>query len=249
MQPGRVELRRVIELALKERLDQLAVVLAKSQVDVKKTFGKQVLEEMRARLKAGIPGNKIMRGDFEWERALEIVQEVFVDSLRQAKQHQDFRGFGQGRGGHRYKRGQGFHRGGPPRFHQQAPRSTACHRCRRDNWARNCILNLQHRDFRHMWRCNICGNEGHGPVRCPFRNSCQQQQNQQQQGPTQQQHQEQPKEPNKQNNLNYIVADLNLFWKKGAAEREDWRGENTENKREEEAVLGETVLEAPGEET
>ena len=45
------------------------------------------------------------------------------------------------------------------------------------------------------------------------------------------------------------MADLNLFWKKGAAEREDWRGENTENKREEEAVLGETVLEAPGEET
>ena len=42
--------------ALKERLDQLAVVLAKSQVDVKKTFGKQVSEEMKARLKAGIPG-------------------------------------------------------------------------------------------------------------------------------------------------------------------------------------------------
>ena len=143
--------------------------------------------------------------------------------------------------GHRYKRGQGFHRGGPPRFHQQAPRSAACHRCGRDDpWARNCILNLQHRDFRHMWRCNICGNEGHGPVRCPFRNGCQQQQNQQQQSLTQQQHQEQPKDPNKQNNLNYIVADLNLFWKKGAAEREDWRGENTENKREEEAVLGET---------
>ena len=58
---------------------------------------------MRARLKAGIPGNKIMRGDFKWERALEIVQEVFVDSLHQAKQHQDFRGFGQGRGGHGYK--------------------------------------------------------------------------------------------------------------------------------------------------
>ena len=108
---------------------------------------------MRARLKAGIPGNKIMRGDFKWERALEIVQEVFVDSLHQAKQHQDFRGFGQGRGGHGYKRGQGFHRGGPPRFHQQAPRSMACHRCGRDDhWARNCILNLQHRDFRHMWR-------------------------------------------------------------------------------------------------
>ena len=88
------------------------MVLAKSQVDVKKTFGKQVSEEMRARLKAGIPGNKIMRGDFKWERALEIVQEVFVDSLHQAKQHQDFRGFGQGRGGHGYKRGQGFHRGG-----------------------------------------------------------------------------------------------------------------------------------------
>ena len=86
--------------ALKERLDQLAVVLGKSQVDVKKTFGKRVLEEMRTRLKAGIPGNKIMRGDFEWERVLEIVQEVFVDSLRQGKQHQDFRGFGQGRGGH-----------------------------------------------------------------------------------------------------------------------------------------------------
>ena len=66
---------------------------------------------MKARLKAGIPGNKITRGDFEWERALEIIQEVFVDSLHQAKQHQDFRGFGQGRGGHRYKRGQGFHRG------------------------------------------------------------------------------------------------------------------------------------------
>ena len=236
--------------ALKERLDQLAVVLAKSQVDVKKTFGKQVLEEMKARLKAGIPGNKITRGDFEWERALEIIQEVFVDSLHQAKQHQDFRGFGQGRGGHRYKRGQGFHRGGLPRFHQQAPCSAACHRCGRDDhWARNCILNPQHRDFRHMWRCNICRNEGHGPVRCPFRDSHQQQQNQQQQSLTQQQHQEQPKEPNKQNNLNYIVADLNLFWKKGAAEREDWRGENTENKREEEAVLGETVLEAPGEET
>ena len=179
--------------ALKERLDQLAVVLAKSQVDVKKTFGKQVLEEMKARLKAGIPGNKIMRGDFEWERALEIVQEVFVDSLCQVKQHQDFRGFGQGRGGHGYKRGQGFHRGGLPRFHQQAPHSAACHRCGRDDhWARNCILNLQHRDFWHMWRCNICGNKGHGPVRCPFRNSCQQQQNQQQQSPTQQQHQEQP---------------------------------------------------------
>ena len=232
--------------ALKERLDQLAVVLAKSQ----KTFGKQVLEEMKTRLKAGIPGNKIMRGDFEWERALEIVQEVFVDSLRQGKQHQDFRGFGQGRGGHRYERGQGFHRGGLPRFHQQAPCSMACHRCgREDHWARNCILNLQHRDFRHMWRCNICRNKGHGPVRCPFCDGHQQQQNQQQQSLTQQQHQEQPKEPNKQNNLNYIVADLNLFWKKGAAEREDWRGENTENKRGEEAVLGETVLETPGEET
>ena len=205
---------------------------------------------MKTRLKAGIPGNKIMRGDFEWERALEIVQEVFVDSLCQGKQHQDFRGFGQGRGGHRYKRGQGFHRGGLPRFHQQAPCSMACHRCgREDHWARNCILNLQHRDFRHMWRCNFCRNEGHGPVRCPFHNSHQQQQNQQQQSLTQQQHQEQPKEPNKQNNLNYIVADLNLFWKKGAAEREDWRGENTENKRGEEAVLGETVLETPGEET
>ena len=84
--------------ALKERLDQLAVVQGKSQVDVKKTFGKRVSEEMRTRLKAGIPGNKIMRGDFEWERALEIVQEVFVDSLCQGKQHQDFRGFGQGRG-------------------------------------------------------------------------------------------------------------------------------------------------------
>ena len=93
-------------------LDQLAVVLGKSQVEVKKTFGKRVLEEMRTRLKAGIPGNKITRGDFEWERALEIVQEVFVDSLHQGKQHQDFRGFGQGRGGHRYERGRGFHRGG-----------------------------------------------------------------------------------------------------------------------------------------
>ena len=51
--------------ALKERLDQLAVVLGKSQVDVKKTFGKRISEEMRTRLKAGIPGNKIMRGDFE----------------------------------------------------------------------------------------------------------------------------------------------------------------------------------------
>ena len=235
--------------ALKERLDQLAVVLGKSQVEVKKTFGKRVLEEMRTRLKAGIPGNKIMRGDFEWERTLEIVQEVFVDSLRQGKQHQDFRGFGQGRGGHRYKRGRGFHRGGPPRFHQQAPRSTACHRCRKDDhWARNCILNLQHRDFRHMWRCNICRNKGHGPVRCPFRDGCQQQQNQQQQNLTQQQHQEQPKETNKQNNSNYIVADLNLFWEKGAAEREDWRGKNTENKMGEEAVLGETVLETTGEE-
>ena len=236
--------------ALKERLDQLAVVLGKSQVDVKKTFGKRVSEEMRTRLKAGIPGNKITRGDFEWERALEIVQEVFVDSLRQGKQHQDFRGFGQGRGGHKYERSQGFHRGGPPRFHQQAPRSAACHRCGRgDHWARNCILNLQHRDFRHMWRCNICGNEGHGPVRCPFHNGCQQQQNQQQQNLTQQQHQEQPKETNKQSNSNYIVADLNLFWEKGAAEREDWRGENTENKTGEEAVLGETVLETTGEET
>ena len=235
--------------ALKERLDQLAVVLGKSQVEVKKTFGKRVSEEMKTRLKAGIPGNKIMRGDFEWERALEIVQEVFVDSLHQGKQHQDFRGFGQGRGRHRYERGQGFHRGGPPRFHQQAPHSTACHRCGKDNhWARNCILNLQHRDFRHMWRCNICGNKGHGPVRCPFQDSCQQQQNQQQQNLTQQQHQEQPKETNKQNNSNYIVADLNLFWKKGAAEREDWRGENTENKTGEEAVLGETVLETTGEE-
>ena len=235
--------------ALKERLDQLAVVLGKSQVEVKKTFGKRVLEEMRTRLKAGIPGNKIMRGDFEWERALEIVQEVFIDSLRQGKQHQDFRGFGQGRGGHRYERGQGFHRGGPPRFHQQAPRSAACHRCGKDNhWARNCILNLQHRDFRHMWRCNICGNKGHGPVRCPFCDGCQQQQNQQQQNLTQQQHQEQPKETNKQNNSNYIVADLNLFWEKGAAEREDWRGKNTENKMGEEAVLGETVLETTGEE-
>ena len=87
------------------------MVLGKSQVEVKKTFGKRVLEEMRTRLKAGIPGNKITRGDFEWERALEIVQEVFVDSLCQGKQHQDFRGFGQGRGGHRYKRGWGFHRG------------------------------------------------------------------------------------------------------------------------------------------
>ena len=236
--------------ALKERLDQLAVVLGKSQVDVKKTFGKRVLEEMRTRLKAGIPGNKITRGDFEWERAFEIVQEVFVDSLHQGKQHQDFRGFGQGRGGHKYKRSQGFHRGGPPRFHQQAPCSAACHRCGRGNhWARNCILNPQHRDFRHMWRCNICGNKGHGPVRCPFRNGCQQQQNQQQQNLTQQQHQEQPKETNKQNNSNYIVADLNLFWEKGAAEREDWRGENTENKTGEEAVLGETVLETTGEET
>ena len=235
--------------ALKERLDQLAVVLGKSQVEVKKTFGKRVLEEMRTRLKAGIPGNKIMRGDFEWERALEIVQEVFVDSLRQGKQHQDFRGFGQGRGGHGYERGQGFHRGGPPRFHQQAPCSAACHRCRKDDhWARNCILNLQHRDFRHMWRCNICRNKGHGPVRCPFRDGCQQQQNQQQQNLTQQQHQEQPKETNKQNNSNYIVADLNLFWEKGAAEREDWRGKNTENKMGEEAVLGETVLETTGEE-
>ena len=234
--------------ALKERLDQLAVVLGKSQVEVKKTFGKRVLEEMRTRLKAGIPGNKIMRGDFEWERALEIVQEVFVDSLHQGKQHQDFRGFGQGRGGHGYKRGRGFHRGGPPRFHQQAPHSAACHRCRKDHWARNCILNLQHRDFRHMWRCNICRNEGHGPVRCPFRDGCQQQQNQQQQNLTQQQHQEQPKETNKQNNSNYIVADLNLFWEKGAAEREDWRGKNTENKMGEEAVLGETVLETTGEE-
>ena len=235
--------------ALKERLDQLAVVLGKSQVDVKKTFGKRVSEEMRTRLKAGIPGNKIMRGDFEWERALEIVQEVFVDSLRQGKQHQDFRGFGQGRGGHRYERGQGFHRGGLPRFHQQAPRSAACHRCGKDDhWARNCILNLQHRDFRHMWRCNICRNKGHGPVRCPFRDGCQQQQNQQQQNLTQQQHQEQPKETNKQNNSNYIVADLNLFWEKGAAEREDWRGKNTENKMGEEAVLGETVLETTGEE-
>ena len=236
--------------ALKERLDQLAVVLGKSQVDVKKTFGKRVLEEMRTRLKAGIPGNKITRGDFEWERALEIVQEVFVDSLCQGKQHQDFRGFGQGRGGHKYERSRGFHRGGPPRFHQQAPCSAACHRRGRgDHWARNCILNLQHRDFRHMWRCNICGNEGHGPVRCPFRNGCQQQQNQQQQNLTQQQHQEQPKETNKQNNSNYIVADLNLFWEKGAAEREDWRRENTENKTGEEAVLGETVLETTGEET
>ena len=44
------------------------------------------------------------------------------------------------------------------------------------------------------------------------------------------------------------MADLNLFWKKGAAEREDWRGENTENKTGEEAVLGETVLETTGEE-
>ena len=235
--------------ALKERLDQLAVVLGKSQVEVKKTFGKRVLEEMRTRLKAGIPGNKIMRGDFEWERALEIVQEVFVDSLRQGKQHQDFRGFGQGRGGHGYKRGRGFHRGGPPRFHQQAPRSAACHRCGKDDhWARNCILNPQHRDFRHMWRCNICRNKGHGPVRCPFHDGCQQQQNQQQQNLTQQQHQEQPKETNKQNNSNYIVADLNLFWEKGAAEREDWRGKNTENKMGEEAVLGETVLETTGEE-
>ena len=235
--------------ALKERLDQLAVVLGKSQVEVKKTFGKRVLEEMRTRLKAGIPGNKIMRGDFEWERALEIVQEVFVDSLCQGKQHQDFRGFGQGRGGHGYKRGRGFHRGGPPRFHQQAPHSAACHRCRKDDhWARNCILNPQHRDFRHMWRCNICGNKGHGPVRCPFCDGCQQQQNQQQQNLTQQQHQEQPKETNKQNNSNYIVADLNLFWEKGAAEREDWRGKNTENKMGEEAVLGETVLETTGEE-
>ena len=52
---------------------QLAVVLGKSQVEVKKTFGKRVLEEMRTRLKAGIPGNKIVRGDFKWERALEIV--------------------------------------------------------------------------------------------------------------------------------------------------------------------------------
>ena len=160
--------------ARKERLDQLAVVLGKSQVDVKKTFGKRVSEEMRTRLKAGILGNKITRGDFEWERALEIVQEVFVDSLHQGKQHQDFRGFGQGRGGHRYERGQGFHRGGLPRFHQQAPRSAACHRCGRDDhWARNCILNPQHRDFRHMWRCNICGNKGHGPVRCPFHDGCQ----------------------------------------------------------------------------
>ena len=183
------------------------------------------------------------------ERALEIVQEVFVDSLHQGKQHQDFRGFGQGRGGHRYERGWGFHRGGPPRFHQQAPHSAACHRCGKDDhWARNCILNPQHRDFRHMWRCNICRNKGHGPVRCPFHDSCQQQQNQQQQNLTQQQHQEQPKETNKQNNSNYIVADLNLFWEKGAAEREDWRGKNTENKMGEEAVLGETVLETTGEE-
>ena len=237
------------ERCYEERLDQLAVVLGKSQVEVKKTFGKRVSEEMRTRLKAGILGNKIMRGDFEWERALEIVQEVFVDSLRQGKLHQDLRGFGQGRGGHRYERGQGFHRGGLPRFHQQAPHSAACHRCRRDNhWARNCILNPQHRDFRHMWRCNICGNEGHGPVRCPFCDSRQQQQNQQQQNPTQQQHQEQPKETNKQSNSNYIVADLNLFWKKGAAEREDWRGKNTENKTGEEAVLGETVIETAREE-
>ena len=147
--------------ALKERLDQLAVVLAKSQVDVKKTFGKQVLEEMKTRLKAGIPGNKIMRGDFKWERALEIVQEVFVDSLCQGKQHQDFRGFGQGRGGHRYERGQGFHRGGPPRFHQQAPCSAACHRCRRDNhWARNCILNLQHRSTEISGTCGDATSAG-----------------------------------------------------------------------------------------
>ena len=147
--------------ALKERLDQLAVVLGKSQVEVKKTFGKRVLKEMRTRLKAGIPG---VQG-----KPLEIVQEVFVDSLHQGRLHQDFKGFGQGRGGHRYERGQGFHRGGLPRFHQQAPCSAACHRCGKDDhWARNCILNPQHRDFRHMWRCNICGNKGHGPVRCPF---------------------------------------------------------------------------------
>ena len=44
------------------------------------------------------------------------------------------------------------------------------------------------------------------------------------------------------------MADLNLFWKKGAAEREDWRGKNTENKTGEEAVLGETVLETTEEE-
>ena len=85
-------------------------------------------------------------------------------------------------------------------------------------------------------------------MRCPFHDGCQQQQNQQQQNLTQQQHQEQPKETNKQNNSNYIVADLNLFWEKGAAEREDWRGKNTENKMGEEAVLGETVLETTGEE-
>ena len=44
------------------------------------------------------------------------------------------------------------------------------------------------------------------------------------------------------------MADLNLFWKKGAAEREDWREKNTENETGEEAVLGETVLETTEEE-
>ena len=92
------------------------MVLGKSQVDVKKTFGKRVLEEMRTRLKAGIPGNKIMRGDFEWERALEIVQEVFVDSLHQGKQHQDFRGFGWTQ----VRKRPGFSQGGPAKI-LQAP--------------------------------------------------------------------------------------------------------------------------------
>ena len=100
--------------ALKERLDQLVVVLGKSQVEVKKTFGKRVSEEMRTRLKAGIPGNKIMRGDFKWERALEIVQEVFVDSLHQGRLHQDFRGFGQGRT--QVRKRPGFSQGGPAKI-------------------------------------------------------------------------------------------------------------------------------------
>ena len=49
-------------------------------------------------------------------------------------------------------------------------------------------------------------------------------------------------------NLCVVLSFIFFRLDKGAAEREDWRGKNTENKTGEEAVLGETVLETTGEE-
>ena len=139
------------------RLAQLGEVLDKPELEVKREFAAKIPLKMVRAMKNAYPGGLVSQGFFDWERALDITNECFVDSITRTP---------------------AIPRREAQRPHQpqnQAPADQGrreripCTFCgSTSHWPQGCILNAQNQHYRADLTCRNCSRQGHGVRRCPF---------------------------------------------------------------------------------